>query len=109
MRSSGNQQDWKEVFVHTRVYTHERMQVLLNSLTRCQKSLGEGEFKTYLVLHLTAISTSTKLSPVYIGTEEERLTNVGGYLKEGKEGQRRLYRKTIVSSQLMAAVNDHQE
>lgn len=71
--------------------------------------MGEGEFKTYLVLHLTAISTSTKLSPVCIGTEEERLTKVGGYLKEGEEGQRRLYRKTIVSSQLMAAVNDHQE
>ena len=62
--------------------------MLLNSLIGCQKSLGEGQFKRYLVLHLTAISTSTKLPPVCIGTGEERLTKVGGYLKEGKEGER---------------------
>lgn len=64
------------------------MQVLLNSLIRCQKSLGEGELKRHLVLHLTAVSTSIKLSPVCIGTGEEIVTNIGGYLKEGKEGER---------------------
>lgn len=38
---------------------------------------------TSLVLHLTAISASTKLSPLCIGTGEERLTDSEG----GDRGQ----------------------
>lgn len=68
------------------------MQVLLYQWIRCQKSLGEGEFKRYLVLHLTAIPTSTKLPPVCAGAVEERLTN-GGYLKGGGKEERTFTQK----------------
>lgn len=51
----------------------------MHSSVRCQESLGDGEFKGYqLSPSLSAISASTKLSPLCVEAGEERLTDSEG-------------------------------